>query len=565
MAILDRMSGDTLEKLKQLKLDNPNQTQDEKQVMNEEEEQALREEILRQIDEEQENDEINLDLFSTSVSLDGSESIVEVDYYGRIGYVDISFESLDEDITELEYQEIIQAIETVSYKNDENVWRQSIKTIERFGDRAIVILFRECRKFDLSDEKRISMIIQLLNRLTNRSLKGRRTIKAILENANIQQHVKFALLAAGSIRDKEAVDGIIHRLEDPEYFKYALDALFKLAPKDKIEKIMKTISEIDLRRTDLIEYAIIQAHQFVQFGPQSVRTIFDLYLKNDKKQLQPIYSRALQAFKEDAIPMLREVLYETKDDKILVSICKTLGSLRMTHSTNILLDALEKFPENQRAVIKGLGFTRDQAVSPYIIEVLKESNSIHIKQECLLTLAFVGHRSEQVKAQVRHYLKDRSSSLYLDALNCLVILGDIDSMHEYINLLVKGTESEQYAIQKHMGKLQAFQQIKLGEALLRHTDEESVLIVMGLQKSNVLDQRLGLILEKRLETASLPSLRIEIYKLIGKHVNKKKELLPQKFLYDAKYKETNPRVVRELEQIISSMKKTSGHLSVLRG
>lgn len=153
MAILDRMSGDTLEKLKQLKLDNPNQTQDEKQVMNEEEEQALREEILRQIDEEQENDEINLDLFSTSVSLDGSESIVEVDYYGRIGYVDISFESLDEDITELEYQEIIQAIETVSYKNDENVWRQSIKTIERFGDRAIVILFRECRKFDLSDEK----------------------------------------------------------------------------------------------------------------------------------------------------------------------------------------------------------------------------------------------------------------------------------------------------------------------------------------------------------------------------------------------------------------------------
>lgn len=67
-----------------------------------------------------------------------------------------------------------------------------------------------------------------------------------------------------------------------------------------------------------------------------------------------------------------------------------------------------------------------------------------------------------------------------------------------------------------------------------------------------------------MDYAKLPALRIEIYKLIGKHVNKKKELLPQEVLYDAKRTESDVRVVREIDHIISSMKKEQGRITINR-
>lgn len=564
MAIFDRMSGEMLEKLKKMNLETMVDSQHEKSVQSEKDEAENQAEILRQIEAEKEEEE-NLDIYDNKSVAGGNDGLVEVKYNGSIGYVDISFTSLNENISEVEYQGILKAVETIAFDINEFKRREAVKEIESFGERAVMILFRECRKFNLSNEKQTAMVVQLLNRLTNRSLNGRRTIKAILEQASIQQHVKLAILAAGTIRDQEVANALIARLADSDYFTSALQSLLNLAPKDLLLSILEVINNMDLRRTDLIEYAFDHANEFVRFGPQAIKSIFTTYASLDKNQLHRVYIRAIQSFKEDAIPYLKEVFHETKDENMMFLVCKTLGSLHMSHSTQILLDALDEYPEHERAIIRGLSFTRDRAVLPQVLKVMKRTTDIGLRQECMMTIAFSGDRSEQMKNEIRPYFQDRSTTDYLVALNSLVIMGDGQMMDNYIKMLVRGTEKEQYIIQKHIGKLPSIQQLKLAEAMLQYYDEEALLIVMGLQKFNVLDLRIGVLLERKLKGTSHATLRIEIYKLIGKHVNKQKELLPQKFLFDAKKTETNPRILRELEQIISTMKRSEGHLSIQRG
>ncbi|MFF2912081.1 HEAT repeat domain-containing protein [Paenibacillus sp. NPDC057934] len=565
MAIFDRMSGDILEKLREMSLESQIGNNHEKSVLSKREEEELKAEILRQIEKEEEEEEFNLDVYSSAVLLDGNEGIVEVEYYGSVGYVDIAFTSLDENISEAEYQRMLKAIESIAFDTNELQWREAVKEIESFGERAVMILFSECRKFNLSNEKQSTMIVQLLNRLTNRSLKGRRIIKGILEYANIQQHVKLAILAAGTIRDYEAVQGLLSRMVDPDYFTFAFQALLNLAPKDQLTAVLEGMNKLDMRRADLIEFAFIHAREFVKFGPQAVKTIFTMYTTLENKQLGRVYIRAIQSFKEDAIPYLREVFTDVKDENMLFVVCKTLGSLHMQSSTQILLNALDEHPEQERAIIHGLSFARSPEVAPKLLTWMKETKDIGIRNDCMMALAFTGDRSDQTKNAIRLYFSDRSGPDYLVAMNCLAIMGDNQIMDHYIKKLVHGTEKEQYTIQKHIGKLPSIQQVKLAEAILNYQDQEALLIVMGLQRFNVLETKIGALLERKLKGTTNLTLRIEIYKLIGKHVNKRKELKSQGFLYEAMKNETHPRILSELEQIISNMKRNEGHLSIQRG
>ena len=98
MSLQDRMSASILQKLTEMKKDLPKNRYIEKDVLNEEEEEQIKLELLRQAKQEEETDGIDDDFF-TSLSAptqeDGNEKLVEVEYLGRIGYVDISFENVD--------------------------------------------------------------------------------------------------------------------------------------------------------------------------------------------------------------------------------------------------------------------------------------------------------------------------------------------------------------------------------------------------------------------------------------------------------------------------------------
>lgn len=567
MSLQDRMSTSILHKLTEMKKDLPTERVDEKDVLNDEEAEQIKQDLLRQVEQEDNSGGIDDDFFmsiSGPSQEDGNEKLVEVEYLGRIGYVDISFEKLDEDMGESDYSNILKALEVMAYNDDVIKRKEASKEVEKYGDKAITVIFRECRKFDLTNEKRKNELVHLLSRLTTRSLKGRKILKAVLEKANSTQHIALSILGTGAVREYEAVPGILNHMSSPDFFCMGLEALLKIRDKKSVEQIIQKLNDLDSNRNDLIDHAIRLAPRFADFGPEAVKPVFEAYLNNEKKAIRPILTIALRSFKEDAIPVLSEVLEKESDENKLIPICMTLGALKMPYSTNILIDASKKYPEKKKAIIRGFSHTRDKSVLPLLVDELKSTDDIRLKQECLGAIAYLADNDKNLISTVKPYLNERRNRLYLDALNCMVRLGDQESFDKFINLLINGEEGEQYVLQKQLPKMSFKMIVKIAEKMLTYTDDKAILLVSALQNANIIPQEVGPILQQKLNQKPIPALKLEIYKLIGKHVNKKRELLSQEVLYKARQEETNPRVVRELDQIIDNMRKEKGRISTIR-
>lgn len=550
-----------------MKRELPKENLYEKEVLCDQEDEEIRQELLRQAELEDQSDRIDEDFF-TSLSgpkqEDGNEKLVEVEYLGRIGYVDISFENLDEDMNETEYRQILNALEVMAYSDYITKRRDTSREVENHGEKAITVIFRECRKFDLTDVQRKNDLVHLLGRLTVRSLKGRKIIKAVLEKANSAQHISLAILAAGAVREREAINLILDHMRNPDFFTIGLEAVLKIRDKKSIDGVIESIRNLDSNRNDLIDQAIHLAHRFADFGPEAVTPVFEAYVNNERKAIRPIFTFALRSFKEDAIPILTKVLEKETDENKLIPICMTLGSLKMPLSTNLLVEALEKYPKKKSAIIRGLSHTRDSSVVPLLVRELESTHAFNIKKECLSALAYVGEKNKELIPVVKPYLDERGNRLYLDALNCLVRLGDKEAFNMYIELLMNGDEGEQHVLQKYLSKMSFHIIVKMAEKILTIPDGKAMLLVSALQNANILPQEVGPILKKKLLQNPIPALKLEIYRLIGKHVNKKREVLSQDILYKARQEETNPRIVRELDQIIENMRKERGRISTIR-
>ncbi|MBY0124397.1 HEAT repeat domain-containing protein [Bacillus sp. S/N-304-OC-R1] len=567
MSLQDRMSASILQKLTDLKKDLPKEEFIEKDVFNDEEEEQIKQELLRQAEQEDESDGIDADFF-TSLSgpsqEDGNEKLVEIEYLGRIGYVDISFETLDEDMDEKEYRYILDALEIMAYSDDVSKRKEASKEVEQYGEKAITAIFRECRKFDLTDEQRKNELVHLLSRFTSRSLKGRKILKAVLEKANSTQHIALAILVSGAVREHEAVPSILNHMLSPDFFGIGLEALIKIRDKKSVEPLIQRLNDLDSNRNDLIDHAIHLAPRFADFGSEAVKPVFEAYINNHKKSIRPILTIALRSFKEDAIPVLSEVLEKETDENKLIPICMTLGALKMSFSTNLLIDAFKKYPAKRKAIIRGFSHTRDQSVLTLLVKELKSTEDIRLKQECLGAISYLAENDTNLISVVKPYLNERHNRLYLDALNCLVRLGDQESFDKFVNLLINGEEGEQYVLQKQLPKMSFKMIVKMAQKILTCPDDKAILLVSALQNANIIPQEVGPILQKKLDQKPIPALKLEIYRLIGKHVNKKRELLSQDILYKARQEETNPRVVRELDQIIDNMRKEKGRISTIR-
>lgn len=567
MSLQDRMQTNVLQQLNDFKKNLINTTQEEKNVFTTEESQQIQLELLRQAEQE-ETEGYDDDSFFKSLSGpshdEGNEKLVEVEYLGRIGYVDISFENLDTEIDDSEYQIMHEALEVMAYGHDVAHRKTASKEIEKFGEKAITVIFRECRKFDLSDDVRKNELIHLLSRLSVRSYKGRKIIKAVLEKANSSQHIAVAIHTSGSIREQEAVSLIIDHMKIPEFFNISLEALLSIRDKDSVLPIIKVIEDLDLNRNYLIDQAIHLAHRFSDFGPEAVRPIFKAYMEQPKRELRPIFTIALRSFKEDAIPVLTEVLDSETDELKLVSICISLGGLKMAFSTNLLKEAFYKYPSKRKAILKGFSYTKDSSLIPVIVEELTTTSNTLMKAECLDALAHLCVPESNLNRVIRPYLNEKGNRLYLGALNCMVRLGDQDSLKQYIHLLINGDEQEQYVLQKYFPTMPFKLITKISEEILSHPDEKAILLVSTLQRANIVPQEVGLILQKKLNQSPSAALKLEIYRLIGKHVNKRREILPQEVLYKARKEETNQRIIRELDQIIQGMRKNRGKISTIR-
>ncbi|WP_214776086.1 hypothetical protein [Exiguobacterium sp. s37] len=567
MSMKDRMSESTLHKLMSMRQGLEEVETEEKFGFSEDEEESIRNELLQQAEKEDASEEIDDDFF-TSLSgpsqSGGNEKLVEVEYLGRIGYVDISFESLDEDIAEEDARHIVDALETMAYESDSFKRKKAAKEVEAYGEKAVSIIFRECRKFDLTDEVKREEIIHLLSRLATRSLKGRKTIKAVLEKASSTQHLILAVMAAGSVREREAVKSILNHMSNPDFVPSGLEALIKIRDKESVASIINILSRLDASRSDLIDQVIQLAPRFSDFGPEAVKPVFDAYIQGENRAIRPFFTLALRSFKEDAVPVLAAVLEDETDEGKLMPICMTLGGLKLSYSTQLLVDAFSKYPNKKRVIVRGLSHTNDSNLVPMLVNELKTTPDIRLKQECLGAIAHLAHNDKELIPVIKPYLSEQRNNLHLDALNCLVRLGDRDSLVTYIDTLMNGHENEQYVLQKHLPKMPFKLMVKMAETMLTCPDEKAILLVTSLQRANIVPQEVGPILQSKLNQNPAPSLKLEIYRLIGKHVNKKKELLSQEVLYKARRDEDDPRVIRELDQIIQNMRKEKGRISTLR-
>lgn len=568
MSVQERLQQSVLKKLSDMKKDLPDEPKFARHVFHENEDESIREELLKQAEMEEEEETIDDDFF-TSLSgpsqEEGSEKLVEIEYLGKVAYVDISFETLDDDLKENEYYTIVEALEKMAYSDKLQIRKNAAKEVESHGDKAITVIFRECRKFDLTNVQKKNELVHLISRLAYRSYKGRKLIKAVLEKATINQHIALSILAAGAVREKEAVQSILKHMDNPEFFIIGLDALLRIRDKNSVEPIINLINKLDSSRNDLRDQAIVLVKRFSDFGPEAVKPVFDAYVHCDNKTVRPIFTIALRSFKEDAIPVLSEVLEKESDENKLVPICMTLGGLKIPFATNLLVETYQKYPNKKRAVIRGFSHTNDSSLIPMIVKELKTTEDVRIKEECLSALAFLGNRDKDLVPTIKPFLHERRNKLYLDALNCLVRLGDEEAFHKYFHLLINGEEGEQYVLQKHLARMPFGLIAKMAEKMLDCPDDKAILLVSALQRANLLPREVGQVLKKILDKDPIAALKLEIYRLVGKHVNTDHELLSQDVLYDAKQSENNPRIVRELDHIIKNMKKEKGKVSTTRG
>lgn len=567
MAMQDLMSANILKKLNSMKESLINEEVKDQFGFDEKDEEKIHQELMMQARQEDESEEIDDDFF-TSLSgpsqANGNEKLVEVEYMGRIGYVDISFEQIDEDVEEKEAIQIVEALETMAYSKKLEQRKEAAKKVEQYGEKSIPIIFRECRKFDLTEEQKKNEIINLLSRLSVRSLKGRKIIKAVLEKANSTQHIHVSILGAGAIREKEATDSILRHMKNPELMSVGLDSLIRIRDKKTVQPVIDSINNLDTNRHDIIDQIIALAPRFSDFGPDAVQPVFNAYIKCENRSIRPIYTIALRSFKEDAVPVLSAVLEDETNEGKLIPICASLGGLRMPFATNLLVEAFHKYPLKKRAIMLGFSYTNDKTLVPLITQELNSTHEIRMKQDCLNALAYLGENNKELIPAIKPLMNDKRGMIYLDAINCLVRLGDRDAFDKYIDILMNGYENEQHVLQRHLPKMPFRLIVKIAEKMLDCPDEKALLLVTSLQRANIIPKEVGIILEKKLQKDISPALKLEIYRLIAKHVNKRKEVLSQDVLYQARKKENDPTLLRELDQIIKNMRKEKGSISTVR-
>lgn len=567
MSLQDRISYEQLEKLMKVKETLPAGTPPASLSEVEHSETEIQNELLRQAQLEEDHSMISEDYFDSMTgpsSEDGSKSMVGVEYSvgGEIGqvylYVNISFDDLVIDLPPEHYETVMENVEAIAFGDDVIKSREAAKEIEAVGEEAIAILFRECRKFDYNNIQKTNLIVHLLSRLTVRSLKGRSILKAILENSTSPQHIRLAIMVAGSIRDINAADVILEHAKDPVYMESAFEALMKIRAKRSIKPLIQLLKELDSDKKDLIDQAHRLARRFNEFGPDAIEEVYHAYL-DCKHHVRPIFTVALRSFQDEAIPFLVKVLETEKDEQAVIKIAKSLGDLKHQYATNALVEAFKKFPSKKPALIEGFSHTQDSSLVPIILSELNEADT-KMKRKCLNALAYLGSR-EHIP-MIKPFAKAKETKP--DALFCMARLGDSHSFEEFMHQMIEGESEIQYILERYTSKLPFALLTEMASRTLRLPDDQALLIVSALQRPNLLPREVGPILCEKLKQNGSAALKIEIYRLIGKYANQKGGLVPQDVLYEARRTEENPRVKRELEQIIKNMRQSRGHVYAYR-
>lgn len=493
------------------------------------------------------------------ISKEDDETRVKVTYErtGGIDYVDLTFSELDPSLTQDEYDEIRNELKKISASENQYTAASAAKRIEEFGGKAIGVLFRQIRLFDFKNKKekyKFDAIVQLGTRLTILSLKGRMLLKAILLYAKNKQHIELAIRIAGQINEKEVLPEILEHAKDADLFNACFEAIINMKDTSAARDLLKIINSLESSRKDVIEEAIQHARNFNQLDPDIIEDVFYAYLGSTNRMIRPIFSVSLKSFRDEVVPVLYKIIEFEFDNHKVREACKMLGGIKKPIASQKLKEALEKFPAKRAAIIEGMSHTLDKDLASTVVYELKKASSKYLKQTCLKSLGALG--GKELTPVVKPYLDEQD--LRTEAIFCLVRIGDPDGFQLYLNLLINGSQDEQQNLGSYASLLTFKHLSNLAKKMVELPDQQALLLLSALQRPNVLPREIGHLLKDKLNQKPSAPVRMEIYRLIGKYVNTKNELLSQNILYDARKNETDVHIKREIDYIIKHIQKHDG-------
>ncbi|MDF0728893.1 hypothetical protein PY093_19970 [Cytobacillus sp. S13-E01] len=472
---------------------------------------------------------------------------------GVIGYVNVEAFKPDPSLTNKDNTIIIENIEIMSKSNDRSEILEAANRIEKIGDKAIEIVFREAYMFDFKDKEeriRLDVLVQLCSRLTVLSLKGRILILGILQYAKNEQHIELAIRVAGLVHEKQSAALILRHAKNPNLFISALDSFLKMGNTDAVIDLLKILDLIVLPKS-MIGEVISLARDFYKVSSSIIPHIFDRYVHTSNRQYRPIYSSAIKSFNTTAIPSLIKIIEEDSAIDRIREAAKLLGGIKEPIAVEKLRLAYKNLPNKRAAIMEGIGHTKEEGLSDFVIEELQQSENKRLKEACILALASIGN--ESTINYLKRYLNDKE--VKLSAIYTLSQLGYNPAFDLYLETLINGTDEEQQRLRGYAALLKFNSLIKMTEKLTDISDSKAVSILLALQRPNLLPREVGPVLERLLKKNVSAPVRLEIYRLIAKFVNTNRQILPQQILFEAKQREHDALMKRELEQIFKSMSK----------
>lgn len=528
------------------------------------EQEEIKRELLEQHKHLQAQSEESLD-FLDDLGGPVQDETVEIEYYDGVvkSVVNISFESFTGTISDEEYMEVRELLRQFARATKREERKTALRSIEKYGEDTIEIIFRECRQFDLVKTEALKEVVQLLGRLSYKSLKGRLLIKGVLEHSTSVSHLRLAIMVSGVLRDREVLNSLMHHIYDKELYILCMDALFKIRDMTSLPTIIDAINKLDPNRKDLIDASVALSNQFAKFGPNAIKVVFSAYSNCENRSVRPVYIKGFRSFGEDAVPNLADLIQNETDNNRFMQICMTLGGLKTESAVSVLTDALPNADEyRKRAIIRGLGYAGKESTLDILLTELELTEDNSLKSECINALAFVGYKDRRMIHAVKKYATAEDTYLRLHTMGCLIRSGESAYFEELMKELLDKRAADCQIAEIVIARLPIPILERTAQRLLTADDEKSMQILAVLLRVHRLSRAVGRILEEKLKQQLPQYLEIEIYRLIAKHVNTNAELLPISVLYNAKENAKSDRLERELSVLIRGMRGNSGEVVV---
>lgn len=502
-----------------------------------------------------EGDAIDLDGIMGPSYGSQSEGSIEVVNRGGLRRVSIDFSGENFEVNQKEYEEIKQAVDDIIIGESNESVDDAIDRIAKYGSRAVKVVFSFARKFDLENDYQYNDLKELLNRLCLRDLKARDTIVAVLMGANSKPHIKLAMVAAGEVREKNAVKYICKTLEDRDLFDVAFDALLDIREVEAVTPMLDIIDKTEDKDEERRGYLLKRSEYFVDFGKCIIPEVMDKYNNCDPWN-KPIFAKILGDFEEDIIPSLQEFMEKETDARKLDSLYRLLGKLKSDKAADILVEAYRR-GQNKKSAIIGLGHVRSHSSIELQKEILREGKeNSFILEEVIVSLAFAANvnNREEIVELLGRYLKSYDPRVRIHAVLAMARMGYDEYLDEYMECLSSQNVSERKTAERLIHKLKTVQITEMCKKCLDLPQSEAVNVLHTLTKRKIFEPRAGEYLAQLLEGSSY-LLKIEIYNIIGNTANTKYEVLPPSILFDELEKSANNSEKAVLNEIIARMRK----------